>query len=256
MRKKTIFSVISAIIFMSSFTVHADLIPDDMHQFISNNPDGQKYDFVKHYLNSLTYVKENEDRQSEQIQSIISLNEMQRLMLVKNNLALDNTNLRVARNFLKQYQLADNGLMLKAVELFTEFCDEMIELNMREKTILQEWMKKINLDDITVEAQQMFLESQQILAAKRKESQQKLLQASLFVQKILISENTNSQGEFVYLGVNQEERQKLLRLLQLFEGQKFKGPIREGQSFLQASISAIREVLTNGRFSALESSNI
>lgn len=226
---------------------------DDISNVKKYNPDGWKYEFVKNYLVSLTYLNQNAHRR----QDSPSLNpdapqDTEIIGILMDNLILDNVNLRIARNLLKRYYTPQNGLILKTADLFIKVCNEQIEFNNRERAHFAE-LYDMQIDgDLTGFDNDVFLKRNQSLAEERKASLKKLLEASMLIGKVLVSDEADSFGELVMLGITDEEREKLLDKLDKFQGEEFEGVVRDGQTFLQGSVAAIREVLEDVSWDTLD----
>jgi hypothetical protein len=134
--------------------------------------------------------------------------------------------------------------MIKAVvEKFAAFADKQLELNNQERTLLETVRSRIideRIDDALIK---WYGESVTDISLRRKESSKELLESSLMVAKVLISHQFDASGRLYKLGVTREERRNLLSRLRLFGDESFKGEIRSGQTFLEASVSSIRQVL-------------
>ncbi|MBF0523034.1 MAG: hypothetical protein HQL24_08280 [Candidatus Omnitrophica bacterium] len=220
------------------------VIIEDPAQFKLNNPDGNKYEFVKAYLNSLSQLKTNAKQKERAI--IISqenFSDPETIRTVTHNLAVDNVNLRVARNYLQKFLTPDNGLILKASDLFIKSCNEQIGQNNLENGLLLKLSKLLSRGKMDKGFQLAFFKKVQEISLERKESNKKILQASLLVGKVLISSSPDSKGDFVYLGLTKEEKNKLLSKLDRFYESEYQGELREGQTFLAGSVIAIRQVL-------------
>lgn len=216
----------------------------DKEQFLLNNPDGGKYAFVKDYLMGLTYLKASSvkfaNRQDELARIVLNDNEInaQVKFLIK-----DNIDWRIAKNLVQKYRLTNNGLMLKAVDLFVRLCNEQIEYNNQERALWNQFLRGDGASrDVMVNSVNFEVPLRNI-ETKRRESWQKLLEASVFVSKVLLSNQLDYRGEMTYLGITKEERVLLLDRLDGFPGEGFRGTMREGQTFLEASVSVIRETL-------------
>lgn len=230
-----------------------DLLYTDAEKFREHNPDVGKYDFVKDYLNSLSYLKTNEKRDREvTVKSSGALEKIENVKALIDNLIMDNANLRVARNYLKKYKRSPNGLILKVTDLFIKVSDEQIEFNNQERGLFESLHQFLESDDFKNFNKDKFLEDQKYLSDVKRESLKGLLEASLLVNKILISENPDEFGEYVNLGITKKERQKLLKKINEFEGGDYQGDLREGQTFLQGSVSVIREILEDKSWAALD----
>lgn len=225
----------------------------DIQRFQEYNPDGYKYQFVKDYLLGLGYWWQNVRRKQGVISLFLEeLENTQRIQEEINQLTMDNMNLRIARNYVEKYRHPDNGLMLKVVDLFQATCNEQIQLNQEEKQSWQKLREALSgKKDQTLRAQEV--EHQEMIAQRRKDSMLHLLEASMLLNKVLISSDPDALGQFSRLGISAEERQKLLYKIDEFYEEGFQGGVRPGQSVLQGSISVIREVLEDPQWDVLDS---
>ena len=225
----------------------------DVAQFVAANPDGNKYDFVKTYIMSLTYIKSNEERELDEIiLDADTIENMESIGSLMDGLTLDSVNWRVARNLLKRYYDPSNGLMLKVTDLFQKMSEEQIDLNSKERFLLGELNEaQISGKMNSFDAHKFFKENSEI-TVQRKESFKKLLESALLVTKVLISSQENEYGELEALGINDRQRDRLIYRLDEFYGDEYEGPAREGQSFLQASISELKEFLADYSWKTLD----
>lgn len=230
---------------------------EDTQEFIKNNPDGQKYDFVRNYLTALNYINLNETRKSKRDFSKYEGAKEEKLDQYVRELTRDNVNIRTARNLMKRYFSVDNPLMVKVTDIFYVVCDEQTKFNDEEISLMKNGVaEKIvytpnNLPDQNQNSPGL-LNKQIELNNRRKDSHQKLLEASVLVGKVLVSSQTDTEGELVVLGVNDEQRKKLLLKMDEFYGAEFEGKMREGQSYLEASVVAIREILEDYSWGTLD----
>jgi len=219
---------------------------DDVVQFIDKNPDGNKYEFVKTYITSLTYILANEVRRENEPQiNSGNLEDSQSIGEIMDGLTLDSVNWRIAKNMLKRYRSPDNGLILKVTDLFLQMSDEQIEYNSHERFLMgQLYEAQISGNLYSFDSYKFFQEIQK-LAALRKESMKKMLESAILVTKVLISSEQNEYGELDSLGVTDDERDRLLFKLDDFYGPYSETKVYEGQSFLQASIATLKDFLTD-----------
>lgn len=228
------------------FVFSADQMLGNKKKFKEQNPDWNKYEFTRDYLTSLEYLKKNAERYEEIRTSAPGYREEQRITVLRDELIHSNVNLRVARNYIKKYHnQTNNGLMLKVSDIFMKVCDEMIELNNQERALLEEmyaFQMKGSLEQFNLD---LFESNQKKIYEARRESLRELLKASILVAKVLVSNQENYYGEFDRLGITQEQRYKLLDRLNRFNQENYKGDLRIGQSFVEGSVVAIREVLEN-----------
>ncbi|HPN88579.1 MAG TPA: hypothetical protein PLH56_04495 [Candidatus Omnitrophota bacterium] len=240
--KKIFFLIVFT--FLSILPAVASAEIDNPSEFKLHNPDGNKYEFVKNYLNSLNQLKDNAKRR--QSAAAVSYDDFKDPRVVKTaieNLILDNTSLRVARNYILKYRVPENGLILKVVDLFTKSCDEQIAQNTQERELLEKYQGILLGDRMDEKFQGQFFEKMEALVLQRKESHKKMLEASVLAGKVLISAQTDKKGNFVYLGITKNEREKLLLKLDTFYERVYQGELREGQTFFQGSVATIREIL-------------
>lgn len=249
--------ILAGVFFMAGqpgLSYGAEQMLGNSRKFKEQNPDWNKYEFTRDYLTSLEYLKSNADRYEETRLFAAQQEEDKRLILLRDELIHNNVNLRVARNYLKKYHTqVNNGLMLKVADIFINVCDELIVFNNEERKLLEDFNAarlKGKVDDARLEA---FTSDQQRIYAAKKESLKNLLQASLLVAKVLVSNKENYYGEFDRLGITQEQRYKLLEKINHFNEKQYKGDLRTGQSFVEGSVVAIREILENYNYETNDS---
>ena len=122
-------------------------------------------------------------------------------------------------------------------------CDEQISFNNRKKELIDKLHDLQISGGLGASDKEKFGAQLKQLAYERKESLKKLLESSLFIHKILISEKNDAMGEFTQLGISKNEREKLLSKLNEYFGDLGKSGLKEGESFLEGSVAAIREIL-------------
>ncbi len=219
-------------------------VDPEVQRYQEYNPDGRKYEFVKSYIHSLSYIYQNDVRNEEiRLLTFEYLQEAFNLVKLRDILVVNNINLRVARNFIKKYKDSQNGLILKVSELYTQFCDDLIEINDEEKEFYNKLYENSLERDTQGIDKKKIVDWQQYVNEKRKEIMMDLLESSLLVTKVLISDKTDGYGELSYLGISDDQRHNLLTLLGGFKGEEFKGNLRGGQSFVEGSVSVLRQIL-------------
>jgi len=226
----------------------------DVEKFRENNPDGDKYEFAKTFINSLTYLRANETRGDKSVildsSNIENSEDVGSLM---DSLTLDSVNWRVSRNLLKKYKKPENGLMLKVTDLFLKLSEEQISLNSQERFLLGQLFEAQISGKMDGFDKYNFFEESKIIVGKRKQSLAKLLEASLLLNKVMISDVENEYGELVRLGITDKERDKLLyKLEEFYEDEDIEGGLQEGQSFLKGSIYSFHEFLSDYSWKALD----
>lgn len=249
-----VLSILIATLVLTDVSLSAQEMLGSNRRFQQNNPDGLKYEFTRDYITSLNYLKENNERfEDVAILAFSEDKEINRIAALRDDLIRNNLNLRIARNYLSKYlRQADNGLILKASDMFTDFCDQLIDHNNQEKLLLEELyytQLKDEMDGFDVNG---FTRDQRRIGLARKEALKKLLETSILVSKILISPQENYAGEYDRLGITQEERYKLLYKIDEFEDERFKGELRPGLTFLEGSVVTLREILEDYDYTALD----
>jgi hypothetical protein len=237
-------------IFLSVSLVFAN----DTVQFIQNNPDGGKYEFVRHYLQSLNYIFLNESRKSK-TDLLSGKREGEQSKLYLQELNRDNVNLRVARNILKKYFSSPNPLMVKIADLFYSVCGKQIDLNNEEIALIERGASPAKINPLTIlkgEQASGLLPGQEEIGLKRKESLKTLLEASMLINKVLISNQPDQDGELVVLGITEPERRQLLQRLNDFPVNQSVNQVEQGQSFLEASVASIRGILEDKSWGTIE----
>ena len=215
---------------------------DQIKQF---NPDVEKYHYVKTYLNALTYLKRNDERNllSPEIHFDDLQSDLPYIATMVANIVHNNTNLRIARNLLQKYDQTPNGLILKSNQVFKKSCEQLIALNTTEMKSLQKIYMVLQSGELSPLELEAFQTEIQAIDQKRKEALKEILFASMLVGDILISAQTDDYGDLFQLGIDEEERNKLLDQLNYFKEAGYQGRLRNGQSFIQASIAVIRDRL-------------
>jgi len=223
----------------------------DIERMQKYNPDGDKYQFLKKYINCLEYLQTNEERRKTATSFTKSdWSDEQSQKQWRQHIIMDNANLRIARNLIKKYKTSNNGFILKTTELFMQFCNNLINLNNEERKTFEDIIKNKSTFSDLKESDLINIQSE--LNNQRKNILKQLLESSMWTQKVLISSEPDRFGELMSLGVTARQRQRLINKLDDFKGKGFDGEVREGQSFLQASVSAIREMLEDTSWDSLD----
>ncbi|MBF0385375.1 MAG: hypothetical protein HQL27_05840 [Candidatus Omnitrophica bacterium] len=240
------------ILFITAVFLYMSVIPfafsfelkENPSEFIRNNPDGNKYDFAKAFITSLEGIKSSVERsQNSQVVSPQDILDAKKISELVDYLTLDNVKWRVAKNMMKKYLIPDNGLMLKVAHVFIKMCDEQIFFNVEERKLLQQIQKALREKKIKDFNQQLFLREHKKLSEQRKESLKGLLESALLTCKVMVSTKQNIYGEFDSLGITSKERDRLIYKMDNFYGENYDGELRAGQSFLEGSVSVIKELL-------------
>jgi hypothetical protein len=224
--------------------VHPDLAPASAaDEFKKNNPDIQKYEFARSYITSLSYMKQIYDRWNEDApKKLFAQQRVKMIRSILNDLALDDSDLRIIKNYLVKYLGYPNMLMRKVADMVVVATNQEISVNNEEKLLWDKWYGLLATGQATRAKEIEFVKAQYSLELKRKEADKDIVKASVLMTKVLISDkNKNGRGHI--LAVTAVQRQKLLDKLDSFGSDTLDWGLKPGQRTLEASIAVIREIL-------------
>ena len=216
----------------------------------AHNPDGKKYEFVRDYVSSLKYLEQNTQRMASNAKDLSDTPDGLQTQI--NLLVNDNVNLRVARNIMNNYIHEKNDLMVKIADEFKHVCDEQVEFNNQERSLLKKLYAVGSGDTDTAYSKDQFVADLEKVSQARKASLKALLKSSVLVSRLVVSDKKDNKGEFSYLGITENQRKDLIAQLDEFKGEGFDGELRAGQSFLQGSVAIIREKITDSSREGLQ----
>jgi hypothetical protein len=228
-----VFAIIGAIGLHPADASTGDSSRQGISDFQKNNPDVRKYEFARSYITALGYLKAIDDRWNKKVKVIRAS---------VNDLAEDNADLRIFKNYLVKYQDSPNGLIRKITNTVVTATGREIAVNDDEKTLWEEWYDLNKAGHATRPKEVDFVKAQHALALRRKEADKDIVQTSVLLTKVLMSDkNADSHGR--RLAITSQQRQKLLDKLDSFGRDTLDWGLKPGQRTLEASIAAIREVL-------------
>ncbi len=212
-------------------------------EFKKNNPDGLKYEFARSYISALNYFYRINERWSKNPpKKKFKGDDFKIIRGSIEYLVQDNLDLRVAKNYMMKYLESPNLLIRKVSDMMIVSCDKDIALNNQAKNLWQDWFKHKPVSGVKTEEEKNFIKAQRGLEIQRKENDKSIIQASILMTKVLLSQNNaNDKGHL--LVISQKERYKLLDDLDVYGKQVLDWGLKSGQSTLDASIAVIREVL-------------
>jgi hypothetical protein len=216
--------------------------------FKKNNPDGYKYEFARSYISALKYFYEINQRWSKNSpKKNFAGDDVKTIRATIEYLVRDNSDLRVAKNYMVKYLTSPNALMRKVADMMIVSCDNGVMLNNKAKNLWQDWLNLKVSGRANPEQERLFIRAQQDIELKRKEFDKSLIQASILMTKVLLSqENANDKGRV--LAITDKQRSRLLDGLDVYGKDVINWGLKSGQSTLQASIAVIREVLEDPVF--------
>ncbi len=239
-------------IFLTVFSI--GLIAAPAHaadEFKLNNPDVKKYEFARSYISALSYLKNIDTRWSKTPPKKIYVNDDFKIIKGSiNYLAMDNADLRIAKNYVLPYLNAKNALIRKTADMVAVACDREIGINDTEKALWQKWGDLKVSRQATGPQERQFVREQERLALSRKEADKDIIQASIMLTKVLTSANNPPKGH--QLAITAKQRAKLVEKLDSFGKDVLDWGLKPGQRTLEASIAVIREILEDSMWTCID----
>ena len=128
---------VASIVFCCIFSPQSGLYASE---FQKQNPDVKKYEFARSYISALSYFYTIYQRwQQRPPKKIYAGNDDKIIKASINYLAMDNANLRIAKNYLTPYLGYPNALMRKVADTVAVACDQEIAINNQEKMLWGKW---------------------------------------------------------------------------------------------------------------------
>ncbi len=212
-------------------------------EFTKNNPDVKKYEFARSYITALSYMKDINDRWEKNAPKKLFAHQKNKMILATlNDLALNDSDLRIIKHYLLKYLISPNMLMRKVADIVVVATGREIAINGQQRSLWQKWYDLNIAGQATRPKEIDFVKTQYSLELQRKEADKDIIQASVLMTKVLISEK-NKNGHGHYLAITAQQRQKLLDKLDSFGGDTLDWGLKKGQTTLQGSIAVIREIL-------------
>lgn len=245
MRRSFIGFLAFSILLFSAFSVAAQ------DSFRAKNPDVDKYAFVKNFITGLGHYHHAADRLKKEADLVSATSsEASAIQAFIDNRTLDNTEFRIARNYLTHFSTSKNGLVRKVAQDTIATYDQLIALSMSERELWQSLYEFKIKDDSQRLDEEDFIRQQTELALDKKEAAKGLLQSSLLVRTILLSAEKCADENCHALAITQEERGRLIEKLDAFASNNMAWGAKVGQSTSEACEAAIREVLEDRLYSS------
>jgi hypothetical protein len=206
------------------------------------NPDIDKYLFARDFITSLSYYNRVVLRLKEGIEVKPNGMVLQMLATIK-DLTLDNTDLRIARNYLTKFLSSRNGLIQEVTRRAVDTYDQLLVLNSRDRALWMGYQRFKTLHQPPDYNESDFISQQVRLALDYKEVAKGLLEASVLFQKVLLSAQRCETDSCKELVLTQAERDKLAKRLDTFSGNNLEWGLKPGQTTIQGCVAALREVL-------------
>jgi len=221
-------------------TIHPVFAADE---FSKNNPDLKKYEFARSYITALSYMKDIDDRWTKNAPKKLFADQKNKMIMATiNDLTLDSSDLLIIKNYLRKYLTSPNMLMRKVADIVVVATSRDIAINHEEKTLWEKWYDLNAAGQATRAKEIEFVKAQYSLELRRKEAEKDIIQASVMMTQVLVSDK-NKNGKGHRLAVTAQQRQKLLDKLDSFGRDNLDWGLKNGQSPLEGSIAVIREIL-------------
>lgn len=212
--------------------------------FQKYNPDVDKYPFVRDFILSVGYFKRVSERQAAE--GVLKEQEGDSLVLIRKCIedrTLDNTEIRIARNYLARFSNSSNGLIRKVARQAVAAYDGVLGLSVKERDLWQVLLryktsaKGKDIDEVEFAAQQ------ESVAVAKKEAMKQLLEAAQLLQVVLLSAERCETQHCKELALTREERLQLTGNLDKFAKNNLQWGLKPGQSTQEGVEASIREVL-------------
>ncbi len=214
--------------------------------FKKYNPDIDKYEFAKSYIIGLGYFSRVSTRLAAEDTLLAQASSADKspklIQAMIDNRTLDNTEIRIARNYLVKYNTSANGLIRLVTNDAVAAYDRLLELSTRERELWQT-LYRVQISEGNGLKEEDILRQQVVLVGEKKEAAKELIKASRKLTIMLLSGELCENEQCRSLALTREERYKLLDKLDAFGKDNTDWGAKAGQTTLQASIAAIREVL-------------
>jgi hypothetical protein len=221
--------------------------------FKRNNPDIFKYEFASSFIISMSYLEKVDERWKKADKVKTENDEAGFIQWNLDRLSRDNMDLRVAKNYLVKYFNVGNPLIRKVVDSYAFSCDQLIELNRRERDLWSRMHPDNNEGASPDETKaKEFLDEQASMALDRKSVMQNFVETSILMTKVLLSEDTKEKQVRKRLALTTNQRDRLIKKLDAFAGENLDWGMQPGQTFLEGAEANIREVLEDPAYQSAD----
>ncbi|MBF0387082.1 MAG: hypothetical protein HQL20_04415 [Candidatus Omnitrophica bacterium] len=218
--------------------------PAAITPFKKYNPDIDKYAFAKSFILSVSYYKRVFDRlKTEETAKAATWSDQRLILQYIEDRTLDNTELRIARNYLTKFVKSQNGLVQKVSRQAIAAYEKSLALSIKERELWQVLYRFKGTGQPADFDEPQFIGQHLSVVAERKEADKQLLSASMLVRVILLSAVRCDSEECKDLALTKDERRKLTGYLDDFARDNMAWGIKAGQSPVEGCVAALREVL-------------
>ncbi|NTV29724.1 MAG: hypothetical protein HGA80_06565 [Candidatus Omnitrophica bacterium] len=241
----------SILLFILSVFLATGPVAAQETSFKQFNPDVDKYEFAKSFISSLGYYARVSGRLAlEDKAAVESRTDIRSIRACIDHRTLDNTDLRIARNYLVRYFKSSNGLIRRVAIDSVATYDRLIGMSVQERTLWQEF-EDSRLGGRASSFDEVGFGSKQVLLARdKKEIAKELILQANFVTKVLLSSERCATEDCKELALTQGERYRLAKKLDSLSEGNLDWGVKPGQSTVQACMAILREVLEDPVYSS------
>ncbi len=213
------------------------------------NPDIDKYAFAKTLIISLSYYGRVDQRLiAEQKIGDNYSKDLKALKTLVDDRTMDNTDLRVAKNYLMKYADSKNILIRKVAYDLAVAYENHILVSSKERRLWQAYYKFKSQGKPKDLNEPQFKRQMELLARDRKAVALSVLEQVVMLKKVILSAERCNDENCQELALTQKERDKLVEKLDSFARENTAWGMKAGQGTFEATIASVREVLEDPLF--------
>jgi len=246
MKIRRLLAVLVMGVMMAVHPAHAALEPSDI------NTSEKVYEFSRSYITALSYMKEIYDRWDKNAPKKLFADQKNKMILATiDDLSLDSSDLLIIKNYMAKYLVSPDELMRRVAAVVVVSTTKDIAINHKQKTLWQKWYGLNIAGQATRPKEIEFVKTQHGLELQRKEADKDIIQGSVLMTKILMSEKSRVGKEHLLL-ITAQQRQKLLDKLDSFGSDNLDWGLKSGQRTLEGSVAVIREILEDSLWTSID----
>ncbi len=217
--------------------------------FRVNNPDVDKVAFARSFISSLGYYGKLDLRlRAESGAGDSYTRDIKVVKALVDGRTLDNTELRVAKNYLVKYVESRNMLIRKVAYDAMAAYEQHIIVSSRERRLWQMYQRFKERGVPRDMNENEFKQQMAVLAEDRKAAALGILHAVVMFRTVLLSAERCSDENCRELALTEGERGKLVKKLDVFAADRTAWGMKAGQGTFEAAVAAVREVLEDPVF--------
>jgi hypothetical protein len=234
---------------LPAFAATATSRPVQKTPFQEYNPDIDKFAFAKSFITSLSYYGRLNLRLNKEKEVGDKFNKDTKVVKTfVNNRTLDNTELRIAKNYLPKYTESKNMLIRRVAYDTMVAYEQNIKVSYVERRLWDAYYRFKKIGRPRDLNENDFKTQMASLARDRKAAGMAVLESVMMFKKVLLSAKACQDETCRELALTQAERDKLLRKLDEFAGDNMAWGMKSGQGTFEAAIASLREVLEDSAY--------